>query len=151
MSILFIGRENLLFIKNIVIYKIERILINFKIKIGDQMASEKPIFKDITPQEAAVMINENKNNPQFVLLDVRTPAEFESAHLSGAKNLDYPSNTFLSEIEKLDKSKKYMLYCRSGMRSANALQLMRSKGFKELYHMLGGITLWADEGFPLVR
>ncbi len=115
------------------------------------MASGKSIFKDITPQEAAEMIEKNKDNSQFVLLDVRTPAEFESAHLEGAENVDYQSSSFKEEIGQLDKEKKYLVYCRSGIRSANAVQIMRSAGFNEIYNILGGITLWADEGFPLVR
>jgi rhodanese-related sulfurtransferase len=115
------------------------------------MELDKQVFKDITPQEAKEMINTNINNLQFVLLDVRTPAEFQSAHLEGAENVDYQSSSFSDEIDKMDKGKKYLLYCRSGIRSANALQVMRSKGFREIYNMLGGITLWADEGFSLVR
>lgn len=115
------------------------------------MELDRQVFKDITPQEARELINENLKNPQFVLLDVRTPTEFFSSHIEGAKNLDYQSGDFNDEINKLDKNKKYLLYCRSGVRSANSFQLMRAAGFKELYNMLGGITLWADEGFPLVR
>ncbi|MCK9150850.1 rhodanese-like domain-containing protein [Methanobacterium alcaliphilum] len=115
------------------------------------MESEKQIFNDITPQEARKLINENLNNPNFLLLDVRTPDEFFSAHIEGSKNLDYHGINFNNELNKLDKNKKYLLYCRSGVRSANVFNLMRSAGFNKIYNMLGGITLWADEGFPLVR
>ncbi|PKL67801.1 MAG: rhodanese-like domain-containing protein [Methanobacteriales archaeon HGW-Methanobacteriales-1] len=108
------------------------------------------IFKDITPQESSQIIKDNINNPEFFLLDVRTPAEFQSGHLEGAVNVDYQSN-FKVEIEQMDKEKKYLLYCKSGIRSANALEIMRHFGFNEVYNMLGGITYWADEGRPVLR
>lgn len=114
------------------------------------MVSVKNIFKDLNPQESKEMIIKNNNNPQFILLDVRTPGEYEGGHLKGALNIDY-HNDFKSEIENMDKEKKYLLYCRTGIRSANAMQLMRYAGFKEVYNILGGIRLWAKEGFPVVK
>lgn len=108
------------------------------------------IFKDVTPQESSEIIKKNINNSEFVLLDVRTPAEFKSGHLEGAINLDYQNN-FKIEIQKMDKGKKYLLYCKSGIRSANAMQVMRHFGFKEVYNMLGGITYWVDEGLPVIK
>ncbi len=114
------------------------------------MVSEQSIFKDLTPQESKEMITKNDNNPQFVLLDVRTPAEYQNGHLEGAVNVDYQSD-FKTEIEKMNKEKKYLIYCRTGIRSDNAMQIMRHFGFKEVYNMLGGISLWTDQGFSVVR
>jgi rhodanese-related sulfurtransferase len=114
------------------------------------MVSVQSIFKDVTPQESSKMIIENVDNSEFVLLDVRTPAEYQSGHLEGAINVDYQSD-FKAEIEKMNKGKKYLLYCRTGIRSDNAMQIMRYSEFKEVYNMLGGISLWADEGFPIVK
>ncbi len=111
---------------------------------------DNQIFKDVTPQESSQIIKDNINNPEFVLLDVRTPTEFQSGHLEGAENVDYQSN-FKVEIENLDKGKTYLLYCKSGIRSANAMQVMRHFGFNEVYNMLGGITYWADEGLPVIK
>ena len=111
---------------------------------------DNQIFKDVTPQESSEIIKENINNPKFVLWDVRTPSEFQSSHLEGAVNVDYQSN-FKAEVEKRDKGKKYLLYCKSGIRSANAMEIMRHFGFKEVYNMLGGITYWADEGRPVIK
>jgi rhodanese-related sulfurtransferase len=108
------------------------------------------IFKDVTPQESSEIIKENINSPEFALLDVRTPVEFQSGHLEGAINVDYQSN-FKIEIQKMDKEKKYLLYCKSGIRSANAMQVMRHFGFEEVYNMLGGISYWIDEGRPIIK
>ncbi|MDP2837586.1 MAG: rhodanese-like domain-containing protein [Methanobacteriaceae archaeon] len=112
--------------------------------------ADNQIFKDVTPQESSEIIKENINNPNFVLWDVRTPLEFQSGHLEGAVNLDYQSN-FKAEIQTIDKGKKYLLYCKSGIRSANAMQVMLHFGFNEVYNMLGGITYWTDEGWPVLR
>lgn len=114
------------------------------------MVSEQSIFKDLTPQESQEIIKKNDNNPQFVLIDVRTQGEYQGGHLEGAVNVDYQSD-FKTEIEKFDKGKKYLLYCRTGIRSDNAMQIMRYAGFKEVYNMLGGISLWAEEGFSIVK
>lgn len=111
---------------------------------------ENQIFKDVTPQESSEIIKENINNSEFVLLDVRTPSEFQSGHLERAINVDYQSN-FKIEIQKMDKGKKYLLYCKSGIRSANAMQVMRHFGFEEVYNMLGGISYWVDEGRPVIK
>ena len=114
-------------------------------------SNQKQVFKDITPQEANEIIKMNDGNAQFVLMDVRTQVEFQGAHLEGAKLVDYQSSEFAGEIAKMDKDKKYLLYCRSGVRSANAMQIMRMEGFKEVYNMLGGIGRWSGEGLPLVK
>ena len=73
------------------------------------------------------------------LIDVRTPNEYKSGHIKGAKNIDFFSIQFKDEFNKLIKGKPVYVYCRSGSRSrqtANELALM---GFKEIYDLKGGI------------
>jgi len=106
------------------------------------------IIEDITPQEALTLIQENQDNPDFVILDVRTPQEFAEAHLEDAINLDVRSETFRDELDKLDKNNTYLVYCRSGGRSRNALNIMAELNFREAYNMLGGIIQWEREGLP---
>ncbi|MDX1902782.1 MAG: rhodanese-like domain-containing protein [Thermonemataceae bacterium] len=86
-----------------------------------------------------------------VLIDVRTPMEFGSGHIQNAKLMDISSPTFANDIEKLDKSKTYYLYCRSGARSSSASQYMVSKGFTKVYNLSGGIISWAQAQKTLVR
>ena len=100
---------------------------------------------DLTPAEAEKMIKTNQRDSAFVILDVRTPEEFNSGHLAGAVNVDYRSSDFQNKIDELSKSRTYLLYCRTGHRSANALSLMKSKGYQRVYNMLGGITRWREE------
>lgn len=89
-------------------------------------------------------------NQHVVLLDIRTVEEFESGAISGAKNIDwYDSETFQSEVSKLDKNQPVYMYCASGNRSGQALELMNGMGFTQVYHLQGGIGAWRRAGYPL--
>ena len=81
-----------------------------------------------------------------VIIDVRTPVEFELSRIPNSKNIDfYNSQNFMQEIEKLNKDNSYYVYCRTGVRSANSCQLMSELGFKKVYNLLGGIVEWKGE------
>ena len=80
-----------------------------------------------------------ENTPDAVLIDVRTPAEFNGGKLPGAKNIDIFSKDFLNQIDKLAKDKTYLLYCRSGNRSGQACNIMAGRGFTKLYNLSGGV------------
>ncbi len=80
-----------------------------------------------------------------VLVDVRTPAEFTAGHIDNAINIDIGGGeSFVSEINKLDKSKTYFVYCRSGNRSGQAIEIMKSNGIKSIYELSGGIVSDGD-------
>ena len=98
-----------------------------------------------TPDAYALM----ESRPDMVIIDVRTPQEYQAGHLDGAINLDYYSSGFLDRLKALDKNSTYIVYCRKGIRGGIALVMMRSLGFKEVYNILGGIALWAEEGRPM--
>ena len=108
-------------------------------------------IKNITPEGAYILIKENKDNPNFTILDVRTPEEFLGEYMENAVNLDYYSDTFRNDLDKLDKNKTYLIYCRSGRRSENALNIMKELDFREVYNMLGGIIKWKSEGLPTTK
>ena len=84
------------------------------------------------------------DNPP-VLIDVRTPAEYAEGHIEGSLMIDYKDDTFKSEIEKLDKDATYLIYCRSGGRSAKASDYMISQGFKDVTNMKGGYLDWSEK------
>lgn len=111
---------------------------------------DQQIF-DVTVQKAHDLIRENAGNPDFIILDVRTPAEYSSGHIEDAINIDVNSGSFISEVEALDKDSTYLVYCRSGIRSASARDTMAQLGFLNIYNMNGGITEWQSAGFPVVR
>ena len=109
------------------------------------------IIENVTPQEAFTLIQNNQNNPDFVIVDVRTPEEFADGHIAGAINIDYYSETFRDELDKLDKNKTYLIYCRSGNRSGKALNIIEELNFREVYNMSGGIIEWKAEGLPTTK
>lgn len=87
-------------------------------------------------------INEDKNS---VLLDVRTPSEFEEAHIPNSILIDLTNPAFQQEIDKLDRNKSYYVYCRSGNRSYHAGRLMSQMGFEKVYNLADGIIGWNGE------
>jgi len=93
----------------------------------------------------------SKKKKKTVILDVRTPAEVAEGHLAGAKNIDVQGDLFQVSIDQLDKNKTYLLYCRSGKRTAVAGAKMKAAGFKKVYMMDGGITSWKEKGKPVTN
>ena len=83
------------------------------------------------------------------LVDVRTPEEYSEGYIEGFQNIDFFSNTFSQDIEKLDKSKPVIVYCKSGNRSAKSAKKMQEAGFYKIYDLEGGITKWKLEGFEV--
>jgi len=113
--------------------------------------TQTPIIESITPKEAYTLIQNNKGNPNFVILDVRTPAEFADEHIENAVNLDFYSENFRDDLNKLDKSNTYIVYCRTGSRSGKSLEIMKELGFREVYNISGGIVGWKAEGLPTTK
>ena len=107
--------------------------------------------RNMGPGEAQALIRENAGNRDFVVLDVRTPGEFAQGHLEGAVLVDYRSPGFREEMAGLEKTKTYLVYCRTGNRSARAMGIMGELGFRSTYHLEGGIKRWVKEGLPVVR
>ena len=118
---------------------------------GGCVRDETATIEDITPQEAITLIQNNQDNPDFVIIDVRTPNEFDAEHIENATNIDFYSETFRDTLNTLDKNKTYLIYCRVGGRSGSALGIMAELNFKKAYNILGGINLWKTEGFLTVR
>ena len=107
--------------------------------------------RNMGPGEAQALIQENAGNRDFVVLDVRTPGEFAQGHLEGAVQVDYRSPGFREEMAGLEKTKTYLVYCRTGNRSARAMGIMGELGFRSIYNLEGGIKRWLEEGLPAVR
>ena len=108
-------------------------------------------IKDITPREAFELIQKRQGSADFEIIDVRTPEEFDGGHIENATLINYYAADFEAQIERLDKDRTYVIYCRSGGRSAGARETMRELGFREVHNVLGGIIRWTEEGFPVVE
>ena len=113
-------------------------------------ARDTRILETIHVKEAKELFDKYKNDPSFAIIDVRTLEEYKSCHLKNAINIDFYSESFRDELDKLDKSKTYLIYCRSGRRSGRTLQIMKELRFKEVYDMSGGISMWEAIAAPCV-
>lgn len=85
----------------------------------------------------------------FQLIDVRQPDEWEIARIEGAKLI--PLGEILQRMDELDEDKEIVMQCKSGGRSARAIQALQQAGFKgEMKNLRGGIGAWSDEIDPSV-
>jgi rhodanese-related sulfurtransferase len=108
-------------------------------------------YSGLSPSEARETIGKRSGDPDFVLLDVRTPKEFDAERIEGAVRIDYLSPSFRDEMAKLDRRKTYLVYCRTGHRTNGAAKVMRELGFQSVAVLAGGITKWKEAGFPTAR
>lgn len=100
-------------------------------------------MSDLSQEEWAEQLKKDDN---ALILDVRTPEEVEEGYIPGAVNIDiYLGQEFLDELEKLDKSKNFYVYCRSGNRSGQACAILNSIGVQNAYNLIGGIMDWEGE------
>ena len=102
--------------------------------------------KSLEPKDFQRKIAATEN---AVVLDVRTPEEFEVSHLKSAINIDVLDASFEDNMAKLDKGKVYFVYCKAGKRSTNAVGKMKEMGFKQMYNLEGGMTAWEEENLPI--
>ena len=82
-------------------------------------------------------------HPSFKIIDVRTPDEFSSGHITGAINIDWNSNK--QALRSLSTTDTLLLYCRSGRRSQLAMTYLAEHGFQYLFHMEGGLIEWKKD------
>ena len=114
------------------------------------LALAEPPLQDISARTAAALLQENQSNPDFIILDIRTPREFEAGHIKGARNIDFYAQSFAKEFRSLDRKKTYLIYCRSGNRSKQLMGAVEKMHFKQVFHMRSGLVDWVGQGFKLV-
>lgn len=96
---------------------------------------------NISQQEWWEKVQQDSN---AVILDVRTADEWNRGIIPGAINIDiYKGQGFIDEVEQLDKSKTYYVYCAAGARSGQACAVMQQLGFTDTYNLMGGISQWS--------
>ena len=98
---------------------------------------------DLNQEDWTKQLTEDNNS---VILDVRTEEEVDLGFIPKAINIDiYQGQNFIDAIENLDKSKNYYVYCRSGVRSVKACNIMNEIGINNTYNLLGGFNEWDGE------
>lgn len=103
------------------------------------------VFANVPAEKAYELIKENEDSDNFVILDVRTPKEFNEGHIKNAILINIYERDFKDKISELDRKKTYLIYCRTGNRSYHAMHLMAQLGFHEVYNLADGIVEWKFE------
>ena len=89
-------------------------------------------YKNLNIEKAIKLVNSSTN---LIILDVRTREEYLAGNIPNSINIDVLSQDFKSKIDMLDKNKEYLVYCRSGNRSAIASSIMSTNGFLNIYNL----------------
>ena len=103
-------------------------------------------YGDVTLEEASNLIGDK---PDLVILDVRTQAEYDEGHIEGA--ILIPNTEISDRLDELDDNDELLVYCRTGNRSSQAVEILEDAGFDKIYHMNDGISKWISEGYPVVQ
>lgn len=101
---------------------------------------------DLRSPEAKALMAKKSN---LVLIDVRTPEEYQQVHLKGAKLI--PLNELQQRMKEIPRDKPLLVYCAVGARSLQAARFLSAQGFREVYHISDGIVGWYRNGFPIER
>jgi thioredoxin 1 len=86
-----------------------------------------------------------------IILDVRTPEEYQDGHLANAVNMNWNDDAFDKQIKTLDKNSPVFVYCYGGGRSSSAAKELRKQGFTNVYDLKGGMEAWRETGLPEVK
>ena len=113
----------------------------------DAPTKPETVIQHVDAKQAENLVADKK----VVVLDIRTPGEFSTGRIAGAKNIDFQAPDFENRIETLDKSKSYMVHCASGGRSSHSLLLFKKHQFQSIYHLDGGIKAWQKAGMPVEK
>ncbi|NOZ45823.1 MAG: hypothetical protein GXO79_03480 [Chlorobi bacterium] len=122
-------------------------LLIFFITITLQFNAQNNVIHNISSVEFYKLIQAGKN----VLLDVRTKSEFENEHIKDASNLNFYALDFKNKLDLLHKDEKIFLYCTTGYRSAKVADILKNKGFTNIYNLEKGIMDWNLKKLPVVK
>ena len=102
-----------------------------------------------TVQEAHKVLSKGQAAEPFLFLDVRSPGEYQSGHVPGAKNI--PVQTLAGQIASVPKDKKVFVYCESGVRSTKATKILVDAGYTNIVNMKASMRGWRNAGFDIER
>jgi rhodanese-related sulfurtransferase len=112
---------------------------------SDQLQIQHSSITNLTPAAFEEMIKMDG-----ILLDVRTPNEFNEGHLENALAMDYYNDDFEKRSMELPKDKAVYVYCKAGSRSSSASKTLIDQGQTQVYNLLGGINAWKSSGLSVV-
>jgi phage shock protein E len=106
---------------------------------------KKPIIDSI---EVSLKLLRKIKKGKVILIDVRTPEEYQAGHLKYSQNIDYKKEDFKTQIDKLNKKTPVYLYCRTGNRSSKSADILKDLGFTTVYN-IGGFEYLKNAGLPI--
>ncbi len=106
---------------------------------GEETSSMATNVPEMTPRELKSRLDRGDD---LFILDVREPQEYQICHLNG---LLIPLGEIPQRVGELDRSREIVVHCRSGKRSADAVEFLRRAGFQKIWNLKGGILAWSDE------
>lgn len=109
------------------------------------------MIKDLELNEAKELIKENRENPDFDILDIQPKEHFEEARIQNCIHIDMFRGKEYEKISELDQSKSYLVYCRTGLKSHIGIQYMEKLGFNKLYHLYEGLGEWMKKDYPVEK
>lgn len=114
-------------------------------------SSQQENVINVTCEQSFKLLQEHKDDPDFVIVDLRTKAMFEAERIENAIQFDVFSTGFDEWIKKLDKEKTYLIYCNAGKRSSVAVQKMKILKFNHIYHLFEGLQEWKANGLATIK
>jgi rhodanese-related sulfurtransferase len=103
-------------------------------------------FGDVTVEEAKSLV---ESNVSLIIVDVRTREEYDSGHIEGA--ILIPVSELEGRMNELSKEEELLIYCRTGNRSSNSVNILKANGYTKIFHMNDGIIAWIQAGYPTVN
>ncbi len=115
----------------------------------EEINIQQPVKKEINSSQTYQLLQKDKN---IIVIDVRTPAEFNLGHIERAININVASKDFAKKINQLTpKEKTYLVYCRTKNRSNVAVKYMLKNGFTNVYQMVDGFSGWSRNNLPYTK
>ena len=102
---------------------------------------DRPIIQDISKNDVLDLLEDKSIN----IIDLRTDEEFSKGSIKYSYNIDFQKREFIDNLNLLNKEKPYIIYCKSGNRSEKAILIMKSLGFKVIYHYKKGYQDWIGD------
>lgn len=115
--------------------------------VEESVDQQELIAQDVDVKEFQARIAKNPG----IVLDVRTPQEYNAGHLADCQLIDFYSADFSQQLDQLDKSQPIYVYCKVGGRSGKTMSMLNDKGFAEVYNLDGGFDAWAKANMPFEK
>jgi rhodanese-related sulfurtransferase len=109
-------------------------------------SSDGAVLETVSPEDAASIIAEDSGT---IVLDIRTPEEYNEGIIEGAINIDFYAPNFAQQLDALDKDSSYVVYCRSDNRTGQAMDTFADLEFQQVSEIDGGIVNWYQEDLPV--